>query len=97
MNARAAAGPAPARSLGFLVASGPCRRIGDYGFDEAELSRIVGVTRPEHARSRHVLERLGMRYERDVDVFGIHAVLYAVIRDDPRAPRSAFAFRSCRE
>jgi RimJ/RimL family protein N-acetyltransferase len=52
-----------------------------YGFDEARLPRIVAVTRPEHARSRHVLEKLGMRYERDVEVFGIHAVLYALARD----------------
>jgi RimJ/RimL family protein N-acetyltransferase len=55
-----------------------------YGFGEAGLHRIVAVTRPEHARSRHVLEKLGMRYERDVDVFGIHAVLYALARSEPR-------------
>jgi ribosomal-protein-alanine N-acetyltransferase len=60
-----------------------------YGFDEVGLSRIVAVTRPEHThtRSRHVLEKLGMRYERDVDVFGIHAVLYALTRGELRAPR----------
>ena len=39
------------------------------------------MTRPEHTRSRHVLDKLGMRYERDVHVFGIHAVLYALTRD----------------
>ena len=59
-----------------------------YGFDEAGLPRIVAVTRPEHTRSRHVLEKLGMRYERDVDVFGIHAVLYALTPDGFRAPDS---------
>jgi ribosomal-protein-alanine N-acetyltransferase len=52
-----------------------------FGFGEARLSRIVAVTRPEHARSRQVMEKLGMRYERDVEVFGIHAVLYALTRD----------------
>jgi RimJ/RimL family protein N-acetyltransferase len=56
-----------------------------YGFAEAGLARIIGVTRPEHARSRRVLEKLGMRYERNVDVFGIHAVLYALGRDSFRA------------
>lgn len=58
-----------------------------YGFDEVGLSRIVAVTRPEHTRSRRVLEKLGMRYERDVDVFGIHAVLYALTRGELHAPR----------
>ncbi len=52
-----------------------------FGFDEARLPRIVAVTRPEHRASRGVLEKLGMRYERDVQVFGIHAVLYALTRD----------------
>jgi ribosomal-protein-alanine N-acetyltransferase len=52
-----------------------------YGFDEARLDRIIAVTRPEHAKSRRVLEKLGMRYERDVEIFGIRAVLYALSRD----------------
>jgi ribosomal-protein-alanine N-acetyltransferase len=52
-----------------------------FGFDEARLPRIVAVTRPEHRASRGVMEKLGMRYERDVEVFGIHAVLYALSRD----------------
>jgi len=58
-----------------------------YGFDEAGLPRIIAVTRPEHTRSRQVLEKFGMRYERDVDVFGIHAVLYALARDAFRTAR----------
>jgi hypothetical protein len=33
----------------------------------------------------NVLEKLGMCYERDVDIFGIHAVLYALARDALRA------------
>ena len=52
------------------------------------LSRIVAVTRPEHTPSRHVLEKLGMRYERDVDVFGIHAALYALTRGESAPPAS---------
>jgi RimJ/RimL family protein N-acetyltransferase len=60
-----------------------------YGFDEIRLERIVAVTRPEHARSRHVLEKLGMRHERDVDVFGIHAALYALTRDEFRRRATA--------
>ncbi len=58
-----------------------------HGFDDVRLARIAAVTRPEHRRSRHVLEKLGMRYERDVDVFGIHAVLYALTCDEFHAVR----------
>ena len=56
-----------------------------HGFDDVRLPRIVAVTRPEHRESRRVMEKLGMRYEGDVDVFGIHAVLYALARDDFQA------------
>jgi RimJ/RimL family protein N-acetyltransferase len=56
-----------------------------FGFDEARLPRIVAVTRPAHVSSRRVMEKLGMRHERGVDVFGIHAVLYALTRDAYRA------------
>jgi ribosomal-protein-alanine N-acetyltransferase len=63
------------------LATEAARAVLAFGFDEAQLPRIVAVTRPEHTRSRSVLEKLDMRYERDVDVFGIHAVLYAVTRE----------------
>jgi RimJ/RimL family protein N-acetyltransferase len=53
-----------------------------YGFLELNLSRIVAVTRPEHAASRRVMEKLGMTYERDMEVFGIQAVCYALSRAD---------------
>jgi RimJ/RimL family protein N-acetyltransferase len=63
------------------IATEAARAALAYGFEQADLPRIVAVTRPEHARSRHVLEKLGMRYERDVHVFGGDAVLYALDRD----------------
>ena len=69
------------------LATEAARTALSYGFDEARLARIVAVTRPEHHASRGVMEKLGMRYERDVDVFGVHAVLYALARDAVRPPR----------
>jgi ribosomal-protein-alanine N-acetyltransferase len=63
------------------LATEAARRALAYAFDEAGLERIVAVTRPEHVRSRHVLEKIGMRYERNVEVFGIQAVLYVLGRD----------------
>jgi RimJ/RimL family protein N-acetyltransferase len=41
----------------------------------------VAVTRREHAASRRVMEKLGMRREADCDVFGFHAVCYGVSRE----------------
>jgi microcystin degradation protein MlrC/RimJ/RimL family protein N-acetyltransferase len=48
-----------------------------HGFDTVGLDRIIAVTHPQHTASRRVMEKLGMRYERDIEVFGLHAAYYA--------------------
>ena len=34
-----------------------------YAFEEVKLPRVVALVTPEHARSRHVLEKLGFEFE----------------------------------
>jgi RimJ/RimL family protein N-acetyltransferase len=52
------------------------------GFGVTRLDRIVAVAMPEHRASHRVMEKLGMRYEGLVEVYGgMRAVLYAVSRD----------------
>jgi ribosomal-protein-alanine N-acetyltransferase len=53
----------------------------EHGFQSVGLRRIVAVTRPEHAASRRVMERLGMAYEGGRELFGMHVVCYAVTLD----------------
>ena len=52
-----------------------------HAFEDLELPRIVAVTHPEHAASRRVMEKLGMRQEADREIFGFRAVCYAVSRE----------------
>jgi RimJ/RimL family protein N-acetyltransferase len=53
-----------------------------HGFRNTRLDRIVAVAKPEHRASQRVMEKLGMRYEGQVDVYGgIRAVLYAISRE----------------
>jgi RimJ/RimL family protein N-acetyltransferase len=51
-----------------------------HGFDTVGLTRIIAVTRPDHTASRRVMEKLGMRYERDREVFGLRVAYYALDR-----------------
>jgi RimJ/RimL family protein N-acetyltransferase len=37
-----------------------------YGFEELKLPRIIAVASPENKSSWHVMEKLGMRYEKEV-------------------------------
>jgi ribosomal-protein-alanine N-acetyltransferase len=56
------------------------REVLRHAFERLGLPRIVAVAHPEHAASRRVMEKLGMRQEADREVFGFRAVCYAVTR-----------------
>ncbi|MCA1615420.1 MAG: GNAT family N-acetyltransferase [Acidobacteria bacterium] len=58
-----------------------------YGFARAGLARIVAVASPENTASRRVMEKLGMRYEKNAPHYGLDCVFYAVSRAEftPRA------------
>jgi ribosomal-protein-alanine N-acetyltransferase len=58
-----------------------------YGFEQAGLARIVAVAVPENTASRHVMEKLGMKYEREALHYGQKCVFYAIMRAEfvPRA------------
>jgi RimJ/RimL family protein N-acetyltransferase len=51
----------------------------EYGRTEMDLKRILGFTSPANLKSAHLLEKLGLRFERMVQVpgFAIEARLYA--------------------
>ncbi len=48
-----------------------------FAFAEARLDRVVAVARPENARSLRVMEKIGLRWERDWVYQGVNVVLYA--------------------
>jgi ribosomal-protein-alanine N-acetyltransferase len=71
------------------LASEAARAALTYGFDEVGLERIIALTRPENTASRRVMEKLGMRYEKNLHIFHLEAVYYAVTRDVWRQRREA--------
>ena len=54
----------------------------DYGFETAGLDRIVAVANAENTASRRIMEKLGMKYERNEVHYGEDCVFYAVSRDE---------------
>lgn len=52
----------------------------DFGFRQKNLNRIVAVAYPENTGSRRIMEKLGMRYEKNEEHYGIDSVFYAVSR-----------------
>jgi ribosomal-protein-alanine N-acetyltransferase len=60
-----------------------------YGFEEAKLARIVAVANPENAASRHVMEKLGMKYEKNAWHYNHDCVFYSISRAE-FVPREGF-------
>ena len=53
-----------------------------YGFRRAGLARVMAVTDKDNVWSRRLMERCGLRYERDDFYFGVPVVYYALNRED---------------
>ena len=53
-----------------------------YGFGRMGFARVMAVTDKANLGSRRVMEKCGMRYERDAVYFDLPVVYYAVNRED---------------
>ena len=62
------------------LASEAARAALAYGFDQVGLDRIIALTKPENTASRRVMEKLGMQYEKNLHIFNLEAVYYAMTR-----------------
>lgn len=51
-----------------------------YGFDVANLDRIIAMTLPDNQASRRVLEKAGLQYEKQVHMFNLDALYYSIAR-----------------
>ena len=52
----------------------------EYCFNELKLDRVVAIARPENVGSYRVMEKLGMKYERDAHYYNVDVVYYAIER-----------------
>ncbi len=50
------------------------------GFDRAKLHRIVAIAQPENRASIHIMEKLGMQFERETTHRGFRVALYSIER-----------------
>jgi RimJ/RimL family protein N-acetyltransferase len=64
-----------------------------YGFEALRVDSVAGLTFHDNARSRAVLERLGMRFVRDAHYYDFACVHYAIARADWRADGSHYRVR----
>jgi ribosomal-protein-alanine N-acetyltransferase len=52
-----------------------------YGFEVMKLPKIVAVAKPENIASRRVMEKVGMKYEKDAYYYNNNVVYYSISRE----------------
>ena len=52
-----------------------------FGFEEHQFERIVAIAKPENSASIHVMEKIGMLYEKHTSYYDMDVIQYAITRD----------------
>jgi RimJ/RimL family protein N-acetyltransferase len=68
--------------LGYATEIG--RAALSFAFERLDVDEVVAFTEPHNTRSRAVMDRLGMTYQRDIERDGYRFVVYAVTPDAAR-------------
>jgi RimJ/RimL family protein N-acetyltransferase len=53
-----------------------------YGFRELKLERIVAIAKPENIASVRVIQKVGMKYQKNAHYYGHDVVYYAISRSE---------------
>lgn len=64
------------------LATEAARVVLDDGFSRIGLTRVVAIAQRENRASTRIMEKLGMRYEGDVEHHGIRVVLYSLEKEE---------------
>ena len=60
------------------LATEAARAVLRFGFESVGLTRIVAIAQPANRPSVHIMEKLGMSFERGLIRSGVHVVLYSI-------------------
>ncbi len=64
-----------------------------FGFEHAGLERIIALAHPENKGTRRVMEKAGLRYERQDIYFDMECAVYALDRVDYEPDGSLYILR----
>lgn len=49
----------------------------EYGFDKLNMNRIVALVYPQNSPSIRVIEKMGMKYEKEAEFWGVKLLMFA--------------------
>jgi RimJ/RimL family protein N-acetyltransferase len=53
-----------------------------YGFEKTDLQRIIALSFPENIASQRVMQKCGLRYEKEAPYFGYSLVCYQILKEE---------------
>ena len=65
-----------------------------FGFEEAKLERVIALAHPANKGTHRVMEKAGLRYEKQAVYFDMECAYYALDRGRYRADGSLYILRS---
>ena len=79
------------RNWGKGIATELARAALRFGFEERGFDQIVAIAKPLNTASIHVMEKLGMQFEKQAQYYGIDVVQYNIARHAFRWDGSSYA------
>jgi len=64
-----------------------------YGFETVGLHRIVAIAKPENIASVRVIQKVGMKYEKNAHYYDVDVVYYALLRSAWQPEDSVYILR----
>lgn len=77
---------------GFGLGTEAARASLRFGFEEAKLDRIIAVAFPDNTASLRVMEKIGMKYEKHMQVYGGNMPCYVRHRSDYTPDDTFYSF-----
>jgi ribosomal-protein-alanine N-acetyltransferase len=65
-----------------------------YGFEEHAFEKILAIARPLNLASIHVMEKLGMSYQKHTSYYNVDVVQYSISRDEFNPDESLYILHS---
>lgn len=57
-----------------------------YGFNVANLDRLIALTLPDNQASKRVIEKSGLHYEKQIHIFNLNGLYYSIVRSQHNNP-----------
>ncbi len=64
-----------------------------YGFEKLKLKEILAIAQPQNIASQKVMEKLGMKYEKDANYYQTKVVYFKILKKEYQSDSSLYVLQ----